>query len=104
MSGGHDTTGALYFGLHGALMSERTDDDEDGADVPLPQSIPAGPKDARDDFFCLRFRVWYPSEDCAFRTRYRTSPGCLACDQGRFNLARHAGSLPRLRWPIASGD
>ena len=82
-------------------MTQRIDDDdEDVADGHLPSSIPAGPKDTRDDFFCLRFRVWYPSEDCAFRTRHRTSPGCLACDQGRFNLARHGRSLPRPR-PLA---
>ena len=46
-----------------------------------------------DDFFCLRFGVWYPSVDCAYRTRDRTCPGCLGCDQGRFNLKRHAASL-----------
>ena len=86
-------------------MVDRIDEhDEDGEDLPSSASIPPGPRDARDDFFCLRFRVWYPSEDCALRTRYRTSPGCLACDQGRFNLARHARALPRLIWPIASGD
>jgi hypothetical protein len=46
-----------------------------------------------DDFFCLRFRVWYPSLDCAIRTKFRTSPGCLDCDQGRFNLRRHDEAL-----------
>jgi hypothetical protein len=50
-----------------------------------------------DDFFCLRFGVWYPSLDCAYRTRWRTAPGCANCDQGRFNLKRHAASLSRLR-------
>lgn len=45
------------------------------------------------DFYCLRFRVWYPSEDCAFRTRFQTYDGCRDCDQGRFNLKRHAGTL-----------
>lgn len=49
--------------------------------------------DARDDFFCLRFGVPYPSIDCAFRTRFRTYPGCDNCDQGRFNLKRHAAAL-----------
>ena len=42
-----------------------------------------------DDFFCLRYEVWYPSMDCAIRTKYRTCNGCLDCDQGRFNLKRH---------------
>ena len=46
-----------------------------------------------DDFFCNRFQVWYPSLDCAFRTRFRTSDGCLDCEQGRFNLKRHSREL-----------
>ena len=54
-----------------------------------------------DDFICLRFRVWYPSFDCAVRTRYRTCNGCLDCEQGRFNLKRHAAAVEQLRvaWP-----
>jgi hypothetical protein len=48
-----------------------------------------------DDFYCLRYELWYPSIDCAIRTRYRTAPGCANCDQGRFNLRRHAGALAR---------
>ena len=55
------------------------------------------PKDTEDDFFCLRFQVWYPSIDCAYRTQWRTCGGCANCDQGRFNLKRHAASLARLR-------
>ena len=50
-----------------------------------------------DDFFCLRYRVWYRSIDCAYRTRFETCAGCARCDQGRFNLARHASSLVLLR-------
>ncbi|HEX6851224.1 MAG TPA: hypothetical protein VF139_07425 [Candidatus Polarisedimenticolaceae bacterium] len=50
-----------------------------------------------DDFFCLRFAVWYPSFDCAFRTKFQTCPSCSNCDQGRFNLKRHAAVLPRER-------
>jgi len=42
-----------------------------------------------DDFFCLRYGVWYRSFDCAARTRFRTFEGCAECDQGRFNLRRH---------------
>lgn len=56
-------------------------------------------RDIEDDFFCLRFQVWYPSRDCAIRTKFRTSGGCLACDQGRFNLKRHAASLRGYRFP-----
>jgi hypothetical protein len=52
-----------------------------------------------DDFFCIRYQVWYPSMDCAIRTRYKTSPGCLHCEQGRFNLKRHARALHSLRLP-----
>lgn len=51
-----------------------------------------------DDFFCLRYQVWYPSFDCAIRTKFRTSPGCLCCQQGRFNLRRHEHALPRGKW------
>ena len=80
------------------------DDEDDAGETEDSGSIPPGPREANDDFFCLRFHVWYDSRDCAFRTLHRTAPGCLSCDQGRFNLARHAGSIPRLRWPLASGD
>ena len=57
----------------------------------------AGRRGIEDDFYCLRFRVWYPSFDCAFRTRYRTCPSCRDCEQGRFNLKRHAPELAQLR-------
>ena len=60
-----------------------------------------GLRGLEDDFFCLRFRVWYPSFDCAIRTRYRTCPSCRDCEQGRFNLKRHASGLARLRRPFA---
>ncbi len=54
-----------------------------------------------DDFFCLRFQVWYPSPDCAIRTKFKTSAACLDCEQGRFNLKRHAAALrdARFRFP-----
>ena len=53
-----------------------------------------------DDFFCLRFEVWYSSHDCAVRTKFRTCAGCLHCEQGRFNLKRHASALRTFRFPI----
>jgi len=59
---------------------------------PLPAHLPGC------DFFCLRFGVWYSSSDCAYRTRFSTYAGCANCDQGRFNLRRHAGELARRRW------
>ena len=55
------------------------------------------PRDAEDDFYCLRYQVWYPSYDCAFRTHFRTSAGCLECQQGRFNLKRHADEIRRTK-------
>jgi hypothetical protein len=61
------------------------------------------PRDAKDDFFCLRFGVWYPSIDCAYRTLYRSCPGCLECEQGRFNLKRHRSEFTRTR-RVAGGD
>ena len=79
-------------------------DSEDDVVDDAPGPIPPGPRDVDDDFFCLRYRVWYPSTDCAVRTRFRTAAGCLACDQGRFNLKRHAGFVRTIRWPLASGD
>ena len=63
----------------------------------------AGP-DAADDFFCLRYAVWYPSLDCAFRTRHSTAPGCLRCEQGRFNLKRHAQAIAGTKFSLDQGD
>ena len=57
-----------------------------------------------DDFFCLRFGVWYASLDCAIRSRYRTCAGCYDCDQGRFNLKRHAAAFGRFYRPWAGPD
>lgn len=42
----------------------------------------------RDDFFCWRFQIWYPSEDCVYRHSNRTHRECAGCFQGRLNL-RH---------------
>ena len=41
-----------------------------------------------DDFFCWKFQIWYPSEDCVYRHRNRTYHECAGCFQGRMNL-RH---------------
>jgi len=54
---------------------------------------------AEDDFVCLRFKVRYPSFDCAVRTKFRTCGGCSDCDQGRFNFKRHAEALRGVRFP-----
>ena len=64
-----------------------------------PRPASCSEREAGGDFFCLRFKVWYPSADCAFRTRYRTFTGCENCDQGRFNARRHApGGRRRWAW------
>ena len=62
---------------------------------------PASLREVDDDFYCLRYGVPYPSIDCAFRTLYKTCPGCLNCEQGRFNLKRHRATLLRRR-PLLS--
>jgi len=56
-------------------------------------------REPEDDFFCLRYEIWYPSLDCALRTKFRTSPGCEQCQQGRFNLKRHSQALRGVRFP-----
>jgi hypothetical protein len=89
----------------GSAIEERSmgEPDErctDGA----PEPFPEGARQPGDDFFCVRYRVWYPSFDCAIRTRFRTSEGCLRCDQGRFNLKRHATALRGVRFRLAAGE
>ena len=61
-------------------------------------------RDAGDDFICLRYQVWYPSLDCAIRTRYRTCAGCLNCEQGLFNLKRHSDAVSRMRFVLPDSD
>lgn len=65
----------------------------------IPNRMRCCHRDPEDDFFCIRYQVWYPSFDCAVRTKFRTSDGCRDCEQGRFNLKRHSVDLrnPRLR-------
>jgi hypothetical protein len=58
-------------------------------------------RDPDDDFFCIRYQVWYPSFDCAVRTKFRTSDACRDCEQGRFNLKRHAVELRNSRLRIS---
>lgn len=78
------------------------EDDDVEHDAPLPG--PVGRPAPGDDFFCIRYRVWYPSYDCAIRTQFHTSQGCLRCDQGRFNLKRHATELRGIRWRLIVGE
>ena len=39
-----------------------------------------------DDFFCEKYKVWYPMQDCNYRVLHRTFEGCNDCFQGRVNL------------------
>jgi hypothetical protein len=71
------------------------------AKAPGPSTFPSCThRDPDDDFFCLRYQVWYPSRDCAFRSKFKTFPGCLDCEQGRFNLKRHESNLVRGRFQL----
>jgi len=65
--------------------------------LPVVDDRQRAQREPGDDFFCLRYEVWYPSFDCALRTRFRTAPGCAGCEQGRFNHRRHGAELDRLR-------
>jgi hypothetical protein len=78
--------------------------DDDELDDESPSEGPVGRPAPGDDFFCLRYRVWYPSYDCAIRTQFRTSEGCVRCDQGRFNLKRHAAAVRAVRWRRIVGE
>ena len=62
-----------------------------------PLALSDGTREVGDDFYCLRFRVWYPSFDCAIRTRFRTCPSCSNCEQGRFNLKCHSEAFSQRR-------
>lgn len=79
-------------------------DSNDESEDETPSPIAAGTSSPGDDFICIRYKVWYPSIDCAIRTRFKTAEGCLRCDQGRFNLKRHAAALHRVRFRVAVGD
>ena len=82
------------------MLEPHDDDIEDDEQGTGPVGVPA----QGDDFFCLRYRVWYPSFDCAIRTRFHTAEGCLRCDQGRFNLKRHASALRGIRWRLTANE
>lgn len=77
---------------------------KDDLDVGDDGRLRCSHRDPEDDFICLRYQVWYASFDCALRTKFRTSPGCLNCEQGRFNLKRHAPALRGLRFPFPTSE
>ena len=50
------------------------------------------------DFYCWRFKIWYNTLDCAYRTRHRTFEGCSHCAQGDFNLKARRRDLEASRY------
>ena len=54
------------------------------------------PPDA--DFYCWRFKLWYNSVDCAYRTKHHTFEGCSQCSQGDLNLRTHHRELLTRRY------
>ena len=54
------------------------------------------PPDA--DFYCWRYKVWYNTLDCAFRTKHRSFGGCARCSQGDFNLQARERDLKLARY------
>ena len=81
-------------------MAERND--QTAPAETLPEAW--GRREPGDDFFCLRYRIWYPSYDCAVRTKFHTAPGCARCDQGQFNHRRHADALRGVRFRVLPGE
>jgi len=73
-----------------------------------PMAMHCSHRGPGDDFFCRRYGVWYASLNCAIRSRFRTCAGCFDCDQGRFNLKRHAADLGQISGSLpahgSSGD
>ncbi len=92
------------FGLdqmHDATPNDVPVDGQSEGSAPyLTERMRLSHRDPEDDFFCLRYQVWYSSFDCALRTKFRTCPGCLNCEQGRFNLKRHTAALRNVRFPV----
>jgi len=48
--------------------------------------VPQGTRGPEDDFFCHKYQVWYRVEDCVYRGRNQTFPGCANCLQGHLNI------------------
>jgi hypothetical protein len=56
------------------------------------QTLQLAPAKPGAGFFCRRFQTRYNTLECAIRTDTHYAP-CASCDQGRFNLQRHADDL-----------
>jgi len=61
-----------------------------------------GPRCAGDDFFCVKYQVWYALADCNLRVLHRTYQGCVDCFQGRVNLRDRAAAVDGVA-PLGSG-
>ncbi len=85
--------------MHDALHDDLATDEPREGGLGAPERMRLSQREPEDDFFCLRYEIWYPSVDCATRTKFHTSPGCEKCQQGRFNLKRHGQALQRVRFP-----
>lgn len=51
-----------------------------------PETTQSRAHASEGDFFCEKYQVWYPLQDCNYRVRHATYPGCVGCFQGRVNL------------------
>jgi len=51
-----------------------------------PEPTQRGTPTAEDEFFCVKYQVWYPLRDCNYRILHATYHGCVDCFQGRVNL------------------
>jgi hypothetical protein len=58
--------------------------------TPRVDGMASDARGPRDDFYCWKFEIWYPSEDCIYRHSNQTYAACTGCFQGRLNL-RYAG-------------
>jgi len=79
------------------VRSSPSPEERPGRKSPVPEEMlkcSYRPPDA--DFYCWRFKLWYNTLDCAFRTRHRTFEGCGGCNQGAFNLKSRARDLVSL--------
>jgi hypothetical protein len=62
----------------------------------MSSDLQLAPSGAETDFFCVKYQVWYPLEDCNYRVAHATYHGCVDCFQGRVNLraARNGRRTP----------
>lgn len=70
-----------------------------GRPGPIPEDmLKCSYRPPDSDFYCWRFKVWYNSLDCAYRTKHHTYSGCARCNQGNFNLKARSRDLKTQRY------